>query len=51
MEHAKIGRFRMEEHLLPVGVVLVAVFRIVESVLDTFVYNETLTILEKVQRG
>lgn len=39
-KRGKTGRFRVEEHLLPVGVALVAVFWVIESVLDTFVLGE-----------
>lgn len=36
MKHVKTGRFYLEAHLLPVGVVLVAVFWIVEFALDAY---------------
>lgn len=41
MDHEKkTTTFRVEEHLLPVGAVLVAVFWVVESVLDMLVFAE-----------
>ncbi|HLL40768.1 MAG TPA: hypothetical protein VK357_14060 [Rubrobacteraceae bacterium] len=36
MKHVKAGRFHSEAHLLPVGVVLVAVFWIVEFALAAY---------------
>lgn len=42
MKHVKTGRFYLEAHLLPVGVVLVAVFWIVEFALDAYHLETTL---------
>ncbi len=40
MEQERTGRFRVELRMLPVGVVLVAVFRTVESLMDMSGFRE-----------
>jgi hypothetical protein len=53
MKQGKTGRLQVEEHLLPIGVVFVALFWDIEPTLERFVLGEgnLLTMLLPTQPG